>query len=1018
MFDHKKVEKEIVEFWKKDSIYSKNKAKNKGGKPFYFLQGPPYTSGRLHIGHAWNNSIKDFVLRYKRMKNYDVWDRAGYDMHGIPTSSKVQEKLGLKSKEDIEKFGMDKFIKECMAFSKEHAEIMNDDLFKLGIWMDYENAYMPINQDWIESVWFLIKKAEEKKRLYEGEKTMTWCAECETGLAKHECEYKTIVDKSIFVKFKVRNEKNKHLVIWTTTPWTITFNLAVMVNPDLDYAEVQVGDETWILARDLVDKVMKDLGKDYVVLDEVKGSELKGLKYEHPWENEIQDYTKLKLKHPKIHTIVLSKEHVNLDAGTGLVHCAPGCGPEDYEVGRENNIPPYNNINERGIFPENMGEVSKLTAKKDDKKFIEKLESDGALIGSIPVEHEYAHHERCHSPVIFKTTKQWFFKTEDLKERMLDLNKGVYWAPETVKNAFDSWLDNLRDNSITRQRFWGTPAPIWRCNKCKDYVVVSSKAEITKLSGQEPEDLHRPWIDKITIPCKCGSKKERIPDVLDVWIDAGVGSWACLYYPQKTEHFEKLFPADFILEAREQVRGWFNLLMVSSVLALDKIPFKNVYVHGMLTDIEGKKMSKSLGNVISPYEAMEKYGSDALRFYMSQSNAGEDINFSWDEMKNKFKILSILWNVHEYLLNYCSSLSIDPTRMPEELDLEEKYILSKLNKTIKNVTEMYEFYLIDKVPKELESLIIALSREYIQSTRDKMSEKPHLVVSTIYKVLVETIKMLSTVSPFISEKIYQNLKLPFNLENESVSLEEWPKYNPKLIDENLEKQLAMAQDIIQAGLAAREKAKKGVRWPIKEIQIISSNKDVKTTLDNFEDLLKSKLNVKEIRHEETFKFESVNVSPNKSQIGKDFKTDAPLIYEKLTQEHLSKFYEKREVKVEEFLLKRNHFFIEEIMPEGLAASEFKNGKVILNLEITKELEQEGFARETIRRIQDLRKAKGLKKKDQINLSIASKYNLEKFKEYIKEKVGASIVEFKDMKYENKDEFKIKGHQFKISFVKL
>ena len=331
---------------------------------------------------------------------------------------------------------------------------------------------------------------------------------------------------------------------------------------------------------------------------------------------------------------------------------------------------------------------------------------------------------------------------------------------------------------------------------------------------------------------------------------------------------------------------------------------------------------------------------------------------------------------------------------------------------------MYEFYLIDKVPKELESLIIALSREYIQSTREKISEKPQLVASTIYKVLLETIKMLSTVSPFISEKIYQNLKLPFDLENESVSLEDWPKYDPKLIDEDLEKQLAMAQDITQAGLAAREKAKKGVRWPIKELQIISSNKDVKATLDNFEDLLKSKLNVKAIRHEETFKFESVNVSPNKSQIGKDFKTDAPLIYEKLTQEHLGEFYEKREVQVGEFLLKRNHFFIEEIMPEGLAASEFKNGKVILDLEVTEKLEQEGFAREAIRRIQDLRKAKGLKKKDQINLSIASKYNLEKFKEYIKEKVGASIIEFKDMKYENKDEFKIKGHQFKISFVKL
>ncbi len=1018
MFDHRKIEKEIVEFWEKNNIYSKNKEKGKGKKPFYFLQGPPYTSGRIHIGQAWNNSMKDAVLRFKRMRGLDVWDRAGYDMHGIPTSSKVQEKLGLNSKEDIEKFGVGKFIQECMDFSEGHAKQMSQDLFKLGIWMDYGDAYMPISEDWIDSIWFLIKKVEEKKRLYEGEKTMSWCAECETALAKHECHYKTLVDKSIFVKFKIRNEENKHLIIWTTTPWTIAFNLAVMVNPEVDYAEVQVEGETWILARDLVDKVMKELGKDYVILDEFKGSELKGLKYEHPWGNEIQDYTKLKLKHPKIHTIVLSKEYVNLDAGTGLVHCAPGCGPEDYEVGRENNIPPYNNINEKGVFPDGMGDLSGLKAKSDDNKFSSKLEECGALVGSMNVEHEYAHHERCSKPVIFKTTKQWFFKVEDLKERMSEFNKKAHWVPESINNSYSEWLKELRDNSITRQRYWGTPIPLWKCSKCPEYKVIGSKAELIREAGEEPENLHRPWIDKIKLRCKCGGEMNRLPDVLDVWIDAGVGPWACLHYPKRKDYLEKYFPPDFVLEGRDQVRGWFNLLMVSTVLAFDQAPFKNIYSHGMINDIDGVKMSKSLGNVISPEQVINEAGADSFRLYMFQTNAGQDVNFAWDELKNKLKVLTIFWNVHEYLLNYCSSLAINPTKMPEELDLEEKYILSKLNKTIKNVTEMYEFYLIDKVPKELESLIIALSREYIQSTREKISEKPQLVASTIYKVLLETIKMLSTVSPFISEKIYQNLKLPFDLENESVSLEDWPKYDPKLIDEDLEKQLAMAQDITQAGLAAREKAKKGVRWPIKELQIISSNKDVKATLDNFEDLLKSKLNVKAIRHEETFKFESVNVSPNKSQIGKDFKTDAPLIYEKLTQEHLGEFYEKREVQVGEFLLKRNHFFIEEIMPEGLAASEFKNGKVILDLEVTEKLEQEGFAREAIRRIQDLRKAKGLKKKDQINLSIASKYNLEKFKEYIKEKVGASIIEFKDMKYENKDEFKIKGHQFKISFVKL
>ncbi len=1017
MYDHKQVEKEILEFWKKNKIYQKNKEKNKGKKPFYFLQGPPYTSGRIHIGQAWNNSMKDAILRFKRMRNFDVWDRAGYDMHGIPTSSKVQKKLGLNSKEDIEKYGVDKFIQECMNFSKEHAKHMSEDLFDLGVWLDYEDAYMPISEDWINSTWFLIKKAEEKNRLYEGEKTMSWCAECETALAKHECDYKVLIDKSIFVKFKVRNQ-DKHLIIWTTTPWTIAFNLAVMANPDLDYAEVQVGKETWIMARDLVESVMERLDKDYVILDEFKGSKLEGMQYEHPWENEIKDYTQLKLKHPKAHTVVLSKEYVNLDAGTGLVHCAPGCGPEDYEVGYENNIPPYNNIDEKGIFPNGMGHFSGLKAKTDDKKFLEKLEEDGVLVGSMDVEHDYAHHERCSTPVIFKTTKQWFFKVEDLKEKMMEFNRKAHWVPDSINNSYSEWLKELRDNSITRQRYWGIPIPIWKCKSCENKKVIGSKEELIRESGEEPKDLHRPWIDDIKIKCSCGDQMERLPDILDVWIDAGVGPWACLYYPKRTDLFEKYFPPDFILEGRDQVRGWFNLLMVANVLAFDEAPFKNIYSHGMINDIDGVKMSKSLGNVISPKEVIEKSGADSFRFYMFQTNAGQDVNFAWDELKNKFKVLTIFWNIHEYLLNYSASLGIDPTKIPENIGLEEKYILSKLNKTIKNSTEFYEFYNIDKVPKELEKLIISLSREYIQSTREKINENPQLVLSTIYNVLIETTKMLSTVSPFISEKIYQNLKLPFGLEQESVSLEDWPEYNSKFIDENLEKQLSIVQDITQSGLAAREKAKKGVRWPLKALTIISSNKEVSETLDLFKDLLKSKLNVKEISLKEEFKFESVNVVPNKSAIGRDFKKDAPLIYEKLSQEHLKEFYEKREVKIDEFLLTREHFFIEEIMPEGLTFSEFKNGKVLLNIEPDESLEQEGFAREIIRRIQDLRKDKGLKKKDLINLSVSSKYSIEDFKDYIKDKVGASLIEFKDMNYEVKDEFEIKGNKFKISFVKL
>ena len=1015
MYDPKKTELEILEFWNKNKIYEKIKDRNKDKTPFYFLQGPPYTSGKLHLGQALNNTLKDSILRYKRMKGFDVWDRAGYDMHGIPISSKIQKKLNLKSKEDIENYGIDKFNLECTNWAIENAKLMDKDLQRMAVWLDYSDSYYTLSEEWMESAWHLVKKAEENKRLYLGEKTMSWCAECETALAKHECDYKNIIDKSIFVKFKLRNE-NKYLLIWTTTPWTLAFNLAVMVNPDLDYVETEVEGETWIVARDLADQVIsKTLGKEYIITEEFKGSELKGKRYEHPWENEINDYTKLKTKHPKVHTVVLSKEYVNLQAGTGLVHCAPGCGPEDYEVGYENKIPPFNNIGEKGIFPPNMGSFSGLRAKTDDKKFVQKLEESGALVGTQDVEHDYAHHERCSTPVIFKTTKQWFFKIEDLKEKMLQDNKGIHWVPESMKNAYDSWLENLRDNSITRQRYWGTPVPIWRCKDCKEYIVISSKKELIELSGEEPENLHRPWIDKVKIKCPCGGEKQRVPDVLDVWLDAGIGSYACLYYPKQTDLFEKYFPPEFILEGKDQIRGWFNVLQVCSNIALNKSAFKNVFVNSFITDVEGIKMSKSLGNIISPYELINKYGVDAMRLYLYESYPGADVNFSWDELKTKYRILSILWNVHQYLLDYSRSSGVNPKELPQNLELEEKYIFSKLNKTIRDVTELYEFYNIHKVPEKLEEFILDLSREYIQSTRDKINENPQLVLSTIYYSLTEFLKIFSTACPIISEQIYQNLSLPFDLEQESISLEKWPEYHSKYIDEDLEKQVKISQEIIQNGLAAREKVKKGVRWPLQEAQIISKDEDVKETLENFKELIKSKLNIKELNLKEDYKFEEVNISPNKSKIGQDFKQDSPLIIKKLDSEKLNEIYKKGELVLDNFKLTKEHIFVDEIMPENLTFSEFKKGKLILNTEVDEKLEREGFARELIRRVQDLRKEKGLKKKDTINLSISSDYSVEEFKKYIQEKVGASVLEFKEMNYENKDECKIKDNNFKISF---
>ena len=1023
MYQFKEVEESVLKFWEDNSIYNKLTEKNKKGKPFYFLQGPPYTSGRLHMGHAWNNSLKDIMLRYKRMNGLNVWDRAAYDMHGLPTEHKVQAELNLKTKDEILAYGIENFANACYKFSTEKAELMSKDLWRLGVWMDYKNAVLPVKNEFIEGVWWLVKRAYENKRLYKGKRTLSWCADCSTALAKHEQIYKEVAENSIFVKLKVKEKENEYLVVWTTTPWTIAFNLAVMVNPELDYVKAKVDNEILYVAKGLVGPFVQSvLGKNYKIIEEMKGERLEGLEYKHPWENEIKDYPKIKKAHPKTHTILLSEEYVNLKAGTGLVHCAPGCGPEDFEVGHKNNIPPYNTIDENGVFPDFMGKFSGLIAKKDDLKFIKDLKEKGNLMALTEVKHDYAHCERCKNPIIFRVTEQWFFKVEDLKEEMINANSRIHWVPEAGKNAFDSWLRNLRDNSITKQRFWGVPTPIWVCEKCNDYIVVGSIEELKQYQEDVPENLHKPWIDSVAFGCRCGGEMRRNPDVLDVWIDAGSLSWNCLDYPREKNLFEKLFPPDFILEAKEQVRGWFNLLMVSSFIALNRPSFNNVYMHGMLTDVEGIKMSKSLGNVISPYEIVDKYGADTLRYYMCSTTAGEDIKFSWDEAKLKYKNISILWNIHQYLIDYSKGEGIKEKIFMNKLKLEEKYILSKLNSAIKKITELMENYEIDESINYISEVFLELSRSYIQLTREKINdeEEKETVLSVIYHVLMETLKLFSIVSPFVAEKIYLNLKENFNLKEESVHLFEWPSCNKNLINEKLEIDFEIAKNVMQAILACREKIQRGIRWPLKEVLVKTKDKEVENVVDQFLNAIMTQTNAKMLRtiRENNFDFK---LKPNFENL-KEFKENIPVITEKLSsfdpKDLLDDIDLKGKFEISEGLfIERKHLIIEEELPENMVSVDFSKGKVYLNLDMDEELEAEGYSREVTRRIQQMRKKEGMKKQERVVVSIISDYNLENYKESIMEKVGASSISFEDKNYLLKEVFKVKGKEFSISMDK-
>ncbi|MBI2656925.1 isoleucine--tRNA ligase, partial [Candidatus Woesearchaeota archaeon] len=878
-YEPAKLEPEILEFWKKHDIYEKAKQKNKGKKKFYFLDGPPYTSGKVHLGTAWNKALKDSVLRYKRMQGFDVWDRAGYDMHGMPTEQAVEKNLGLKSKDDIPMYGVANFVNACREFAITNMLSMNEDFRRIGTWMDFDNAYQSVQNTYIEGEWWLIKKAYENKRLYEGEKTMHWCASCATSLAKHELEYENVTDDSIFVKFPVKNKINEFLIIWTTTPWTIPFNLGVMANPNLEYVRAKVGNEVWIVAKELASGLISGAAeKQFAIVEEFKGDNLLGLEYIHPFENEIHQFRELKRKHPKVHTVVMSEEYVDTSQGSGLVHMAPGCGPEDYEVGHRNGIPPFNTLTERGVFDETSSIFKGFTAKKDDKKITEELRKKGFIVAEAKIEHDYAHCWRCKSPVIYRTTTQWFFRIEDLKERMRELNNGIKWVPEFAGSKnFDNWIANLRDNGITRQRYWGTPLPIWKCRQCDDFVVVGSIDELKKLAGHIPEDLHKPWIDEVRIKCKCGSIKERIPDILDVWIDAGSASWNCLDFPRRKDLFEKMYPADFILEGIDQIRGWFNLLFVASMIAMSNASFKSVYMHGFINDAQGRKMSKSLGNYILPQEVIMEYGADTLRYYMTGgTQPGVDINYNFDDMKVKHKNLTVLWNLHKYVIEMAKHLKLNPSDLvikDSQLGTEERYILSKLNSTIKNVTEMFDNYRLNEIPWQVEELFLELSRAYIQLTRDKASmgsdEEKKVVLYTVFNVMLGSLKLFVPIAPFITEAMHQNLRHEFKLKEESINFFDWPKHKEEMIDEELEASMQIVSEIVQNALAVREKIQLGVRWPLKEIVIVVKDNNIANAVKELKEIIKKQINVKEVKLVESMPNVRVKVKADYSKLGPD-----------------------------------------------------------------------------------------------------------------------------------------------------
>ncbi len=1043
-YEFKTIEPSILDFWKDHKIYEKAVKKNSGKKRFYYLDGPPYTTGRIHIGHAWGKALRDAVLRYKRMQGFDVWDQPGFDMHGLPIEVSVEKELGIKDKKEIiNKLGLAKFVEACQKYSLEQLWPMVADFKRLGVWMNWDNPYMTIKNEYIEGAWWALAKANERKLLYLGKKSMTWCPRCATALAKHELEYENRSDDSIFVKLQIEGKPNEFLIVWTTTPWTIPFNMAVMAHPDFDYVKAKVDGEVWVLAEALAPGVIGAVaGKQYKVLEKVKGEKLAGTKYVHPFKDEIKFHQENKEKHA--YSIILSEKYVTTDAGSGLVHCAPGCGPEDFEVGKEHGITAFNEADEHGCFSDKMGSLAGMVAKQDDHNFIQLLDDKGAIINKVKVQHEYAHCWRCKTPVIFRATDQWFLAVEKLKEEMVEKNKKVYWVPDWAGNRwFDSWLKSLQDWCISRQRFWGIPLPIWTC-VCGKYKVVSSRAEIKKLTGRELDNLHRPWVDHIAIKCECGKEMQRVPDVLDVWLDSGVAPWATLNYPSDEKLFKELGFPELILEGKDQIRGWFNSLMCMSMVSFGKVPYKAVFMHGFINDAQGRKMSKSLKNIISPYEIIDAFGADTLRYYqIGAAQPGLDMNFNHEDAKIKHRNLIVLWNLQKFVIELARELKTSPDKMDDVVmkslgGIEERFMLSKLNSAIKTTTELFDAFRLNEIPGVVEDLFLALSRSYIQMVRDKASvgdeNERKAVLYTAYKCLAECLKLFAPIAPFISDQIWQNLKTEFKLEEESIHLCAWPKFNAKDINVKLEKQMVLADSVVQAVLAAREKAKISLRWPVMAVQVVSQDDEVLRALKDLEDVVKYQVNCKEVQGHKEFAEIQMKIKANAGALGKAFGAKSPRIMTKLVEMSpksiLSSLAKENKFSVvidkETFELNKDHIIVEREIPKKYIESEFRNGFVYLDTERSDELEAEGFAREIMRRAQQLRKEAGLKKTDQVVLYVQVSADLAKLMKpwhsKIQEKCGAKVCKVDSVEPGKKHQYfaeeTVKDKSFKIFMDKL
>ncbi|MFQ5998871.1 MAG: isoleucine--tRNA ligase, partial [Candidatus Bathyarchaeia archaeon] len=805
------VEKRVREWWNQNRVQSKVYDLRKGKKLFRFLEGPPTANGFMHIGHARGRAMKDVVLRYQTMKGYDVWRMAGWDCQGLPVELEVEKKLGLHSKLDIERIGLEKFVSECSRLVDEYIAHWRSDSERLGLWLDYESAYQTRSDDYIETVWWVIKKAFERGLLKEDFKVVPTCPRCETSLSSHEVAqgYALVVDPSIYVKFGLVSRKNEFILIWTTTPWTLPGDEAVTIHPDYDYARVKVGSDIWILANELVSRVMNELKiQNFHVLSIVKGRELEGLKYVHPLLEETPEHGKHDAKYA--HSIVLG-EHVTVEDGTGCVHTAPAHGPEDFEVGQKYGLETFSPVGQNGIFKAETGKYAGKFAKTTDPEIINDLRSKNLLVKSGEIEHDYPLCWRCDSPLIYIADRQWFIKTEPIRARMIAENKEVDWVPDWAgKNRFGEWLVNSGDWCISRSRIWGSPLNVWKCEKCGHFDVLGTRSELKHRAKKMPThfELHRPWIDEVELSCnKCNASMKRVPFVLDTWLDSGMAHSASVGYLSDDTLFSRLYPYDFITEAIDQTRGWFYSLLATSVVLFEKKPYNRVLCQGHILDKFGQKMSKSKGNVVWANGAIEQQGADPLRLYVLSKAAPEDtLAYDEDEIDQVKRKLTIFWNVYGFTRSYMALDRFTPeewqsaeTILPS-LRFEDKWLLSKTQALVHEVTRQMEELRLHKAARLILDFVLdEISRFYIKVIRrrtwiEASDIEKTAAYWTLHRSLTICARLLAPFAPHVAESLFQAIT---NSET-SVQSADWPTPEDRLRDVGLEEEMTICREILRA----------------------------------------------------------------------------------------------------------------------------------------------------------------------------------------------------------------------------